>query len=555
MSFFSGQARLGAGVDTDSFSVRAPSITEIFSMADFPEPVAGVITLPTGKYLIKDNLVTADRFYVGPGSVVTLEIDDARNNSITYIGVGTFLTSMNPARLIIQEFQVVLASPGSTLLEVCGGVFVWSGGAGVCVNANQSLGAVRYMTVAVLEDISFFGFTTGFTGDQNNITFYRQLVMNSNGTGTGSFLTFDDGFGTFASYDNVVVEAMGASETMFDLRACLKTRVTIRDVQIPDVDQFFKGGTTGAIASFTDVSTSTTAVTVTDDSGDALFTSNSHGLNDGEIVQHTTFTQTSYNGDYFVVSNATTNTYKVEQGTGNLPYVADDSGLFATTTCQVNDVGHGLSDGECLSIFGTINLGGGYKIFNSQTDTFEISLGKAFPGSESTGNWDTSSLDEKSPYVTATDNGAQKDSANIGAFVIGGNTAETEIDTQGDFEDLDLGTGASPAGDIEQWTLSNSVTGELRYDGVFPVSATYSGLVSVVSAGAANLFEFRLLKNGSPLPAPDNVDIPIDVGITLQSFAIFWSVEIEPGDLFRIQVANTEGTSNITVDTIKVSVS
>jgi hypothetical protein len=171
-------------------------------------------------------------------------------------------------------------------------------------------------------------------------------------------------------------------------------------------------------------------------------------LSVGELPIHTTFTETTYNTSTSVVTEVpSADTYKV-----GISYVSDDSGLFSTTTCQINDVAHGLLNGCCVSIFGTINFGGGYKIFNVQTDTFEITLGK-------TGNWDTSSLNEQSPFVVATDNGDQKDSANIGSFVVGGNATPTTINIKDQFENLNLGGNAVAASDIELWTLTNATTG------------------------------------------------------------------------------------------------
>jgi hypothetical protein len=533
----------------EAASKKAPSITEVFDMADFPTPSGGVITLPTGKYLIKANLVTADRFAIGAGSTVTIQTDDSRGNSLTYVGTGTLFTATNAANFILQEFQVILAGNGATLFDITGGVFRWFGGAGIFVGTGQSIGTATTPIVSVIDTVAFFGFEEGFTSDSPFISYFRELSLEPSAIGSGTALTLDDGTGAFATFDDITA-TLTASQSLIDIKPCIGTRVSIRDVKKSPTGAFFKAGTTGPITSFTDTSTPNTAVSVTNDGGDALFTSVGHGLNVGELPIHTTFPESSYNTSTSVVTEVpSADTYKI-----GIAYVSDSSGLFSTTTCQIDDVAHGLANGCCVSIFGTINFGGGYKIFNVQTDTFEITLGKAFPGSESTGNWDTSSLDETSAFVVATDNGDQKDSANIGSFVVGGNATPTTINTKDVFENLNLGGNAVAASDIELWTLTNATTGEIRYDGISPAPVSYTGTLSAISSGGPQRFDFQLLENGSPLAAPDNVDIPIEVSTTLRASPLQWSVIAHPGDLFRMQVANRDGTSNITIDTLKVSV-
>jgi len=143
-------------------------------------------------------------------------------------------------------------------------------------------------------------------------------------------------------------------------------------------------------------------------------------------------------------------------------------------------------------------------------------------------------------------------SKTIGSVVVGGNTTATVILTINTFVDLDLGTpGVVEEGNIERFTLTNSTTGEIRYDGFEPVSLILNGLLAAISSGGGQRFNFRLLKNGSPLPSPDNVDIPIEVGTNLSSVPIHWPVKTVTGDLFRLQVENADGVSDITIDTLK----
>ena len=43
---------------------------EIFDMSDFPAPSLGVISLPSGTYIIKNDLVTGDVFVAQPGAAI-----------------------------------------------------------------------------------------------------------------------------------------------------------------------------------------------------------------------------------------------------------------------------------------------------------------------------------------------------------------------------------------------------------------------------------------------------------------------------------------------------
>lgn len=530
------------------------TIYEILSMDDFPSPAGGIITLPSGRYKIKNSLTTSDRFLVDVGAVVTFTMDDDRYNTFTYTGTGTLFSAVNSSRILINETNILCTGVGSQFVDIDGGFFAYDTGQLVFAGANATIGDIINSDGIVFDNFTVFGYTDGLLIDDANILFLRQLLMQGSLTGTGPLISLNSQLGLFATIQSIIVTP-GASESVLYIDPIITTSINISDTINTSPNSFFQTGSTGPIASFTDVSTSTTAVNVTDDSGDALFTSVAHGLVVGELPIHTTFPESSYNtSDQIVTAVPTADTYKI-----GIDYVSDESGLFATTTCQVNDVAHGRSNGDTLSIFETINFNGGYTVFNSQTDTFEITLGKAFPGSETTGNWDTGSLEgsnaKRSKYVNTYRNGAQPDSANIGSFLVGGNTTATDIVLTETYYDLDLDGNAVEASNNELWTLVDTTTGEMRYDGLTPFSATYRGLIATSSAGGTQRFNFQLLKNSSPLPSPDNIDIPLEVKDTIQSSPLLWSVEVEPDDLFRLQVENDDGTSDITIDTLKVEIS
>ena len=543
-------------VDGYRDSRAGDTIYEIFTMDDFPAPVSGVRTLPSGIYEIQNDLVTADRFEIPASGSVTFTMKDQRYNIFEYTGSDALFSGIGYTQLEISRVQIKLSGNNSKLFDL-------DGGGGIVVGSfNFRTGAVRFTgtgcsigefknSACRINDMFSDGFSDGMTIENPTFGLIEATILQGAAGGTPTYISVLGGNTQYFGAQNTNIFIEDTGHNIFYIEPVVKGIVSIKESpSSTGLGNYFKQGTTGPIASFTDISTSTTAVTVTNDGGDALFTSTGHGLNVGETAVHTTFSESSYNGDH-VVTEITANTYKV-----GLSYVSDDSGLFETTTCQVNDVGHGLSNGTSLSIFGTINFNGGYKIFNVQTDTFEITLGKAFPGSETTGNWDTGSLEgsnsKRSKYVTTSRNGNVPDSKIIGSALVGGNATETVITTQDVFYNLNLNASMVQASNNELWTLTNSTTGEMRYDGLVNASLNYGGQVAAYSGGVSEIYELQLLKNGTPLSSPDNVNIPLDVGAAIRSSPITWAIQAEPGDLFRMQIANTEGTSNITFDTVKI---
>lgn len=528
-------------------SRHSTTVVEIFSMSDFPAPSAGVITLPSGKYSVRKSVSTSDRFEIGSGSNVEIQIEDV-SVTLTYTGTGTMFTSVNPQRIGFNNARLIMTGNGAQLFDIVGGNFIVLDSVAISTGSGTTIGTLVGTGIVGVTFVLFQGFTNGITlTDTNNIGFSSTNIIGDK-LGTGPILTILGSVDTSVNIDGVSID-LGASESLFFLDPILVSDINITNTINAGVGEFFQTGTTGPIASFTDVATGTTAATVTDNSGAALFNDTGHGLVVGETVVHTTFTEASYNGTFVVTTVADANTYEVGQA-----FVSTDSGLFETTTTQVNDVGHGLSNGQTLSIFGTVDFGGGYKIFNVQTDTFEITLGKVFPGSETTGNWDTGSLDQESKFILAKFNGDSEDSHSIADVVIGGNAVATVINTQNIFVDLNLNNSAQASSVTSRFTLTDPDTGEVRYDGLHTETFVVRGLVAASSSGGGQRFNFRLLQNGSDLPSPDDVNIPINIGSSLNSSPIDWPIVAAPGDLFRIQVENADGTSDVTIDTLKFSI-
>ena len=164
------------------------------------------------------------------------------------------------------------------------------------------------------------------------------------------------------------------------------------------------------------------------------------------------------------------------------------------------------------------------------------------------------SLDQNNTRVICRSNKGVADSRTEGSWGVNGNSIATVISTVNTYVDLNFGTSAYESNVNSRFTLLSTTTGELRYDGIETTIFDVSGLIAALSQGQQRRFQFRLLKNNAVLPAPDNNDIPLDIGADLLSSALLWSVELATNDTLKIQVANIDNTDNLTINTIKVTV-
>lgn len=245
----------------------------------------------------------------------------------------------------------------------------------------------------------------------------------------------------------------------------------------------------GSITAFTDNSVSAVAVTaVADVSGVAEFTSTAHGLNIGEVVTQANFSESTYNVTARVSAIPTANTYQLEA----VAFVSNVSGDFSTTTVEVAATAHGLSVPDSVSITSVINFLGGFNIFNPQTNTFEISIGKAFPGTE-TGAWNNGSLTEESPLVTSFANGRSPASKSTGFAEMNANAVVTVVAASGDYQPIDATTLLVLL--KKRFTLIDAIEGICRYDGLAPIDLSVSASISTLKSGATASYRFAIAKN------------------------------------------------------------
>lgn len=334
-------------------------------------------------------------------------------------------------------------------------------------------------------------------------------------------------------------------------------------VSQPNTGTFFKTQQSGTYATASDGSTNGTVTSVTGRvtlfGTFAVFLATTTPL-EGDIINHVGFAEASYNGKFkahrvdagvsyqialFPFQQPVLQTGATTGGTWDREYTL----LNSTDTSELR-IGCGV---EITVAAGESSYAGIHTVLEL-VDNVSFSIQADFIATAN-GTFIINSLDETAIQVDIDRAGAQKVSMTIGSLVIGANATATVIATQNVFVPLNFGASVALGGNNERFELVDGQTGEIRYVGKNPMTMTVTGLIGATSTGGGQRFNFRALKNGSVLPAPDNVDVPIEVGNNLSAVSLLWDINMSINDTFEIQVENADGTSNITIDTFKLDIS
>ena len=237
--------------------------------------------------------------------------------------------------------------------------------------------------------------------------------------------------------------------------------------------------------------------------------------------------------------------------TGSISALADSGGAPGVRTLVTSN-GHTVKDGDTVLISGftsATQMNGTFTASNVVLNQFEV---VAVFTTTDTGTWANASLDQDSVLVNAFSNPGQEDSRAIGSMYVSGNATATVIASANTWTDLDLGT-AVESSNTSRWSLTNTTTGELTYQGVEPFSGTLFASISGTGAGGTSEYHFRAVKNGTVLT--DAVEAVIDVGSAVASASLVVPVFLmTANDTVRLQVENVDSSSNFTVSHVSVSI-
>jgi hypothetical protein len=167
------------------------------------------------------------------------------------------------------------------------------------------------------------------------------------------------------------------------------------------------------------------------------------------------------------------------------------------------------------------------------------------------------SLTQKSLKVISTANSFIPDSKIIGSSYIKSNAAVTSAPTSGTFYDVNFNAGLLTGSNIERFTLTNTTTGELRYDGEFEFNGVIRVSLSALSTGGDRVFHFRFVKDSGAGFAvlPDDMITSVEIGANVGSASLTVPITMNKNDIIKPQVTRVDGNSTVTVRQYSCNVS
>ena len=235
----------------------------------------------------------------------------------------------------------------------------------------------------------------------------------------------------------------------------------------------------------------------------------------------------------------------------NVAFVATDTGNVKIT--RVTSVANGLVVGETQTISGTTSYNQTSEVlFRVDDDNFDIPI--AFVADDATGTVVSTGKDETTIGVGVSSCGQQPSSRSIGGCHVTNGTRTTALSTLV-WTDLDLtGNLAVANSDIQRWSLTDTTTGELRYDGSAPFSGNILCTVTFLGFANQDSYSFRGLLNG----VTHLEGIVASASTNQQSRALTLLVPVNDlvaDDVVRIQVRNTTGNSDIIIRQLNFTIS
>jgi len=539
--------------------IQAVNSFPIRRWEDFPNKpdVNGQILLETGVYNINEAFTTPFGFLYNLNAKVTWNFNTGSGQFVIYVGTG------------------VLFSGVSDDLEFFGGGFALAAPGATCFDISTIEPSPGIMTV---NNCSFFAVAAGINaGEIKGFTFIMEQAAIAQFSGT---LLFSDTFVSMYTCQLFGIETFFGPIVKFEGTADFDfTNVVITGVvSIFDIDPTFTGtgsfdrvinvnrgqGTqffvpstlSGTFTSVLDNSYTVKAVTaVVDDGGDALFQYDPDDppfLVVGLTINFASFTQYA-NGDFFIIE-AIGGSFKVATTAGGTSVAFngnDTGGVFTTTSIRVvSSIFNSFSDGESVLLSSELYDQGFVKL-GEDNITGSMILDTPFLGDDS-GELRNGSLTQQSKFVNLESCPGITDDQNIGSACVVNNTTTTAL-VQNVFTDLDFTSSPAEKGiNIELWRLTDTITGELLYQGLENFSGVYVAVVYADPPGG-NTYQFRLIKNGSPLvpaqifPVEGSIAVQLNLGIVVPITAV-------PGDKFRIQVQNIDAGNGIDISNVSINI-
>lgn len=527
----------------------------IQSDANYPNPPSGgVITLDSGVYTMVGSFSSPNRLQASTGALITLNSSNTVGNFHTYTGSDTFITFPAGGFLQVVDYNFVMSGNNVTLVDCVGmdtASFIDSNFE--ITGTGGTIGKFSFVGTVVLRDFSFTGWQNGVVYDNCTLISNTGTQFNSNFTDSGPTIKYTGKLFFAAIHDTCVSVALGA---LYDFNPDFGDATFVNidnssNFANPAISGFYQPGDTGLITNIIDSSVANASVSSVSlgGGGRAEFLLAGNVPEIGERVKLANFTtETSYNQTIIVtLQGAPFIEGKIESTGADLLFVGNDTtGDYQSDSALVTSAAHAQSADTPLLITNTINFNAGYSIFDPQTNTFNINLPSAFPGVETTGNWDSGSLTQREKRINVRTSGVNQDSMNVAFGGMNANVGATTIVSADTYQAMDFNTMTQDP-NTELWTLIDPTNGIFRYDGFNPVTGFLAATITVVKAGSTEVYRFSVSKNGA-IPVFATAEyLPIEVKTTQVSGTLLASVNVDPGDTIQVMGAGAGTTNSVTV--------
>ncbi|KKN03306.1 hypothetical protein LCGC14_1108990 [marine sediment metagenome] len=549
-------------ITTQKASVTGEDVFEIWSLDDLPAPVSGVITITkSGLYIFEKTIVFGtNRIELADGVTFLAVISNSFENVLTYAGSDTFLTGLgnNTVRFLSWGgVTVLMFGNDATFMNIKGSMgFDFS--AVVFIGTGGTIGTVTGVDTGATTTSRFFIKASSIINYKNGLILdsaaeirIGPAAFKSTTDSTDATIKTIGSKGAIFTLDKTTITLNSASACAFDIDPTMTTNTQINSTFIGDLGDYFKVGTTGSITTISDnVGSSATVDSVsvgTDSIGTKFTLLFTRDYKEGQIVIHTGFTDSNYNGTFTITKITSTTEYEIS----SITFTATDTGnsrlkeILATTSGV-----HGLSVGDTLSIIDTVDYNAGYHVISTpQTTNFVVSA--IFINTE-TGTFDTGSLTEASKYIDVQSSGSQKDSKSEAFGRVNGNSTATTI-TDGTYAAINV-TGFTDNAVTSRFVLTNASAGIYRYDGLNPISGRFVPNISATKTGSTANYRFALSIDGAiPVFATAEYQ-PMEVKTTKVTIPVIFPFTLTPGQTIQLMVAGDGTGDTLTITDLSNSI-
>jgi hypothetical protein len=158
--------------------------------------------------------------------------------------------------------------------------------------------------------------------------------------------------------------------------------------------------------------------------------------------------------------------------------------------------------------------------------------------------FDATGKNQESVGLRVLNVGGIPDSKSEGMWTVQGNLELTLLSGSNWFDfDFDASVVSTPSN--ERFTLTNTTTGELRYDGIENFEGALICTISGLGSGSAAEYQFRAVVNGTPL-IPISILSANEISGTMSSTTLLADVPLVTNDLVKIQVRNVGSDTDFT---------